>query len=84
VATLRHLQQQHQKSPNNTASPTDGSSTGPANSNSGSSSSSSSRQRPLLLMTDLQAGHFAASAASIKLEERATKVAFLLTNLGVC
>jgi protease II len=46
-------------------------------------SSSSSDKRPLLLLTDMHAGHFAASAASSRLQERAMKLAFVLHNLGV-
>lgn len=67
VATLRHLrQQQAQRSPGASHS---------------SSADDRGQDKPLLLMTDLQAGHFAASAASSRLQERATKVAFLLANL---
>jgi oligopeptidase B len=49
----------------------------------GSSSSSDGGERPLLLLTDMYAGHFAASAASSRLQERAMKLAFILHNLGV-
>jgi protease II len=72
VATLRYLQQQQEQQQNGT------------NGENSSSSSSQQQQRPLLLLTDLQAGHFAASGAASKLEERATKVAFLLANLEGC
>lgn len=39
-------------------------------------------ESPVLLMTDMDAGHFAASAASTRLRERASKTAFILHNLG--
>lgn len=38
---------------------------------------------PLLFLTDMQAGHFASSGASDRLEQWAQKVAFLLHALGV-
>eukprot|EP00878_Enallax_costatus_P029278 GHUV01031728.1.p1 GENE.GHUV01031728.1~~GHUV01031728.1.p1 ORF type:complete len:170 (+),score=19.22 GHUV01031728.1:172-681(+) len=38
-------------------------------------------ERPLLLLTDMDAGHFAASSASRRLQDRARKVAFILRNL---
>jgi protease II len=66
VATLRHLQQQQQQQQQGSDS---------------SSRAEASHQKPLLLLTDLHAGHFAASGASSKLQERAVKVAFLLHNL---
>jgi protease II len=64
---LRYLQQQQQQDKGTRAD---------------NSSSSSMDLQPLLLVTDLEAGHFAASGASSRLEERATKVAFLLANIG--
>jgi protease II len=77
VATLRYLQQQQQQKKKEEAA-------NGVNGSSSSSSSSRQQQRPLLLLTDLEAGHFAASGAASKLEERATKVAFLLANLEGC
>ncbi len=38
---------------------------------------------PLLLMTDLEAGHFAASGASDRLKQKALKMAFIMRSLGV-
>jgi hypothetical protein len=38
--------------------------------------------RPLVLLTDMHAGHFAASSASTRLHDRAVKIAWLLTNLA--
>jgi protease II len=81
VATLRYLrqqQQQQQQQQEDTGTKADNSSSSTNTTN----SSSSMEQKPLLLMTDLEAGHFAASGASSRLEERAMKVAFLLANLG--
>lgn len=46
------------------------------------SSTAQVEERPLLLLTDMNAGHFAASAASVRLQERAMKLAFILHNLG--
>jgi hypothetical protein len=77
VATLRHLQQQQQQHQQQ----------GKQQQQKGANSSSSSRStegplhKPLLLLTDLEAGHFAASGASSRLQEKAVKVAFLLHNL---
>ena len=71
VATLRHLQlEQHVEQQQSVGM------------SSTSNKHTTLHHKPLILMTDLQAGHFAASAASSKLEERAIKVAFLLSNLS--
>lgn len=86
MATLRHLrasqhhEQQHAATPGaNTPTTT------PENQQQqqqrGSIVDSNSSHKPLLFLTDLQAGHFAASGASSRLEKRAMKVAFLLSVL---
>jgi oligopeptidase B len=78
TAAMRHYkqQQQQQQQLQGTASQhTDGSGTEDAGTGSGG--------RPVLLLTDMHAGHFAASAASSRLQERALKLAFILHNLGV-
>jgi oligopeptidase B len=83
VAAMRYYKQQQQQQgqqQQNMVHPTDGLTADDAGS---SSSSSGCEARPMLLLTDMHAGHFAASAASSRLQEHAMKLAFILHSLGV-
>jgi oligopeptidase B len=81
VAAMRHYKQQRRQQQQQQQQPTVDSTA--EDTGSSSSSGSGSEERPVLLLTDMNAGHFAASAASSRLQERAMKLAFILHSLGV-